>query len=67
MGHWPIMRFHYQHRECHAERSEASRCPSSETLRGVYPRAKRRAQGDTRVLPLLKVKTHYRAQGGGIT
>jgi heptosyltransferase III len=29
----PIMNFNDQGRSCHAERSEASRCPSSETLR----------------------------------
>jgi len=62
-----IMNFHDQDRDCHAERSEASRRPSGETLRGVYPRAKlvlnevngRRAQGDT-LLPTLNVKNHDR-------
>jgi len=53
------MIFHDQNRECHAEQSEASRCQSLETLRGVYPRAKRRAQGD-KYLPTLNVKNHYR-------
>ncbi len=31
---------------CHAERSEASLCPSSYTLRGVYPECNEWAQGD---------------------
>ncbi len=31
---------------CHAERSEASRRPSSEALRGVYPERSEWAQGD---------------------
>src|SRR5437764_1428658 len=31
---------------CHPERSEGSRGRLRETLRGVYPGAKRRAQGD---------------------
>src|SRR5260370_38499704 len=44
-GRPPIMNFNDQHRICHAERSEASLGPSRETLRGVYPRAKRRLQG----------------------
>src|SRR6266851_4561429 len=48
----PIMKFHTQHRDCHAERSEASPCPSSQTLRF--------AQGDTPVLPILIVKNHNR-------
>jgi len=47
----PIMNFHDQDRECHAERSEASRCPSGDTLRFT--------QGDTS-LPTLNVKNHYR-------
>jgi|GEM_PF-7053979 len=38
-------------RHCHAERSEASRCPSRETLRGVYPE---RSEG-------LRVTTHCRS------
>jgi len=38
-----IMNFHEQSRSCHAERSEASRCPSRETLRF--------AQGDMRGCP----------------
>jgi len=38
-------------RHCHAERSEASRCPSRETLRF--------AQGDNTLLILI-VKLHYR-------
>jgi len=54
-----MMNFNDQSWHCHAERSEASRCPSRETLRGVYPRAKRRAQGDN-PLPILIVKIHYR-------
>ena len=44
------MIFTNQNRYCHAERSEASRGPSSETLRC--------AQGDT-TLPILNVKFHY--------
>ncbi len=41
-----MMKCNTQHRECHAERvsrsperseGEASLCPSSQTLRGVYP------------------------------
>jgi len=51
-----MMRFNTQNRECHAERSEASLCPSSQTLRF--------AQGDNTV-PMLVVKTHYRARGRG--
>src|SRR6266852_1303453 len=39
-----------QHRSCHPERSEASLCPSSQTLRC--------AQGD-KLLPILLVKNHY--------
>src|SRR6266699_1801828 len=31
---------------CHAERSEASRCPSRQTLRGVYTEWNECAQGD---------------------
>jgi hypothetical protein len=38
-------------RYCHAERSEASLCPSRETLRC--------AQGD-KIFPILAVKNHYR-------
>src|SRR5713101_1061178 len=33
----PIMKFTNQSRSCHPERSEGSLCPSSQTLRGVYP------------------------------
>jgi len=33
----PIMNINDQSRSCHAERSEASRCPSRQILRGVYP------------------------------
>ena len=40
-----------QSRYCHAERSEASLCPSRETLRS--------AQGD-KPSPILVVKIHYR-------
>ena len=47
-----IMNFTIQDRYCHAERSEASLCPSRETLRF--------AQGDNTV-PMLVVKKHYRA------
>src|SRR3989442_10796350 len=46
----PIMNFNDQDRYCHAERSEASLCPSRETLRC--------AQGD-RTLPILIVKVHH--------
>jgi DNA-binding CsgD family transcriptional regulator len=46
-----IMNFNDQGRYCHAERSEASRCPSSETLRF--------AQGD-KTLPTLVVTSHNR-------
>ncbi len=46
------MNFTIQGRSCHAERSEASLCPSRETLRF--------AQGDNTV-PMLIVKNHYRA------
>jgi len=59
----PIMSFNIQGRSCHAERSEASLCPSRETLRF--------AQGDNTV-PMLGVKVHYRgtaihrARGGVI-
>jgi SAM-dependent methyltransferase len=45
-----------ERRLCHTERSEASRCPSRETLRGVYPQ--RRAQRD-KVVPILMAKLHY--------
>jgi hypothetical protein len=45
-----IMIFNDQNRCCHAERSEASRGPSSETLRGVYPE---RSEG-------LRVTKYYR-------
>ncbi len=45
-----IMIFTNQNRCCHAERSEASRGPSSETLRGVYPE---RSEG-------LRVTKYYR-------
>ena len=46
------MNFTIQGRSCHAERSEASVCPSRET-----PLL---AQGDNTV-PMLGVKIHYRA------
>ena len=39
-------------RYCHAERSEASLCPSRETLRGVYTERSACAQGD-KLLPVL--------------
>jgi len=45
------MNFNIQGRSCHAERSEASLCPSRETLRF--------AQGDNTV-PMLVVKVHNR-------
>ena len=45
------MKFTDQSRYCHAERSEASLCPSRETLRC--------AQGD-KTFPILVVKNHYR-------
>ena len=35
-----------QNRYCHPERSEASLCPSSQTLRGVSPERSEWAQGD---------------------
>ena len=44
-----------QSRYCHAERSEASLCPSRETLRS--------AQGDN-TFPILIGKVHYRAHQG---
>ena len=47
-----IMNFNDQNPYCHAERSEASLCPSRETLRC--------AQGDN-TLPILIVKIHNRA------
>src|SRR5260221_10567738 len=47
----PIMKFHDQSRYCHAERSEASLCPSSQTLSG--------AKGDN-TFPILVGKVHYR-------
>ncbi len=47
------MKFNDQSRYCHAERSEASRCPSRETLRF--------AQGDN-TLPILIVKLHHHAR-----
>ena len=31
---------------CHTERSEASRCPARQTLRGVYTECNECAQGD---------------------
>jgi mycofactocin system glycosyltransferase len=46
----PIMNFYDQNRYCHAERSEASRCPSRQTLRC--------AQGDN-ALPISVGKIHY--------
>ena len=46
-----IMNFNDQSRSCHAERSEASLCPSRETLRC--------AQGDN-PFPILLVKVHHR-------
>ncbi len=45
------MNFNDQNRYCHAERSEASLCPSSQTLRC--------AQGD-KIVPILLVKNHNR-------
>src|SRR5207247_323105 len=47
-----MMNFHDQHRNCHAERSEASLSTGTETLRC--------AQGDT-PFPISFVKTHHRA------
>ena len=47
-----MMNFNDQNRICHAERSEASLCPSRETLRF--------AQGDN-TFPILLVKVHNRA------
>ena len=47
------MNFNDQSRSCHAERSEASLCPSRETLRC--------AQGD-KTLPVLLVKVHHHAR-----
>jgi len=55
----PMMNFNDQNRYCHAERSEASLCPSRETLRGVYPERSEWAQGD-KIFPILLVKNHYR-------
>src|SRR6266566_6160724 len=52
-----IMIFNNQNRSCHAERSEASRGPSRQTLRF--------AQGDKSFLILL-VKTHHHALGCGV-
>jgi hypothetical protein len=46
------MIFNNQNRYCHAERSEASLCPSRETLSA--------AKGD-KTLPILVVKIHYEA------
>src|SRR5260370_12114925 len=45
------MKCNTQNRECHAERSEASLCPSRETLRC--------AQGD-KSFPILLIKFHHR-------
>ncbi len=45
------MKFNDQNRNCHAERSEASLCPSRETLRF--------AQGD-KSFPILLGKVHNR-------
>src|SRR6266700_5392887 len=50
-----MMKYNTQNRECHAERSEASVCPSRETLRF--------AQGDN-TLPILVVKIHNRGSTG---
>ncbi len=55
----PILNFNDQSRYCHAERSEASRCPSNQTLRGVYPERSEWAQGD-KIFPILVGKNHYR-------
>ncbi len=52
------MHFNIQGRSYHAERSEASLCPSRQTLRGVYPERSEWAQGD-KTLPILVVKSHY--------
>src|SRR5260370_3887707 len=49
-----MMNFHDQNRYCHAERSEASRCPSRQTLRC--------AQGDN-ALPISVGKIHN-GEGG---
>ncbi len=49
-----MMNCNNQTRSCHPERSEGSLCPSRQTLRC--------AQGDN-TLPILVVKTHYRARG----
>src|SRR3989442_303128 len=47
------MNFHDQNRSCHAEGSEASLCPSRQTLRC--------AQGDN-TFPILIVELHYRGE-----
>ncbi len=49
-----ILNFTIQGRSCHAERSEASLCPSRETLRF--------AQGDN-TGPMLGVRVHHRTRG----
>ena len=50
-----------QDRQCHPERSEGSHSRGTAILRGVYPRAKRRAQDDRLAhLPILVVNPHYR-------
>ncbi len=42
----PMMNFNDQIRECHSERSEESRCPARQILRGVYPERSEWAQND---------------------
>jgi len=54
-----MLRFRSQKAYNERSEGEASRCPSRETLRGVYPERQRRAQGD-KALPMLVVKVHYR-------
>ncbi len=52
---------------CHAERSEASPRPSSQTLREVYPERSEGAQGDSestgQVLPVLLKGFHHGSTG----
>jgi len=52
-----MMNFNEQSRSCHAERSEASRCPLRQILRGVYPERSEWAQDD-KTLPILVVNDH---------
>jgi hypothetical protein len=60
----PILNFNDQNRTvilsaAKDQRSEASLCPSSQTLRGVYTERSECAQGD-KIFPILLVKNHYR-------